>query len=238
MTREHLTFEELEELARTVPPDDTGSEGLRHVRECAECQYQYVGMRMLTHVVKFRRRTRRRRLLGFAIAGLVFVMVVGGGAYFWSRPQPSLQALATRDTIPESFVVLRFGRGTAISGGSHLLEFRAGVESLARGDYTHAVDTLEGLLEERPGDPEIHAVLGIARYLSGDNSDETMELLESGASHPDTFINRPSRWYLANLHLRRGETERAQESLKGLDLGEIDDRFSRLARDLRARISQ
>jgi len=235
----HPTFEELVELARKVPPDDTESKEMQHVRECSECQYQYVGMRLLTNGLELRRRrSRRRRLVSLAVASLVLLVAVGGGTYFWSQSRSSSPALATNETIPESFLLLRLGRGTPASGETYLSKLRAGVESLAGGNYERAINSFEQLLGERPEDEELYALLGIARYLSRDNSDETMRFLIRGSAHGDSLINRTSQWYLANLRLRRGETVRAQDVLEGLDLGEIDDRFSRSARDLLKKIAQ
>ena len=83
-----------------------------------------------------------------------------------------------------------------------------------RGQFDEAIATLEPLTETPGSESEASAYLGIARYLTGDVSSRTVELLETGTT--STRAGRIADWYLANAHLSRGEIREARDRLRGL----------------------
>jgi len=197
------------------------------------CQTQYVGMRILTNGLRLRRRSRRRRFSALAFASLVLVTAVAAGAYLW-REQPGnpLRALATTEEYPPALVQFRFRGGSGTSTHAFEAELKSATRKLASGAYSDAIPALEQLLKTRPGEHEIAAYLGISRYLAAENGEDVRKLLERGMSDDLDYVRRAARWYLANLHLRRGETERAVAHLRHPDFAESAGIYSRLAAGL------
>ena len=75
-------------------------------------------------------------------------------------------------------------------------------------------EIVEPLTEQPTREPEASAYLGIAMYLTGDNSGRTVDLLEAGTG--STRAGRISDWYLANVLLSRGDIAAARRRLRGL----------------------
>jgi len=89
-----------------------------------------------------------------------------------------------------------------------------GLDLLVRGEFADAIAKLEPLTSQPGREPEASAYLGIARYLTGDASRTTVELLEAGIS--SARAGRISDWYLANVLLARGDISAARSRLRGL----------------------
>ena len=110
------------------------------------------------------------------------------------------------------------------------------MEALVQQDYALAIDTLEALHAQHDSDTEVATYLGVALYLSGDDSDRTKALLAQGWSHMQGRVRRTATWYLANSCLRSGDTESAIHLLQTLDPDEVDARYTRYAAELLQRI--
>jgi hypothetical protein len=183
---------------------------------------------------QMKRTATRRRHLQMA-AGIM--LLVGAGAAFlgsgyFADPAADLAALATSETIPEGYVTLRFRGQLPASADLHDYKLEAGMEALVLGDYPRALETLEALYSEHPESAEASAYLGVARYLSGDDSAATKSLLVRGTEHHQPMIRRLSAWYLANSCLRSGDVESAVEILRTSDLIGTDTRYGRASEDL------
>jgi hypothetical protein len=164
------------------------------------------------------------------VAGLV-------GGVFLARalaPNPWAEH-ATVEPVPRWFHDFLYGYRDDISERDAALA--AGLDLLVRGEYQQAIDRLEPLIEGERGAPEAAAYLGIARYLTGDASRATVDLLETGTS--SARAGRISDWYLANALLARGNVERARRRLRGLAyVGDWVGRQSQALLDLLERAEQ
>lgn len=147
---------------------------------------------------------------------------------YW--PESPYNDLVTDAPMPRGWYDFRFGGALSTATGGDLT--RAGLEALVDERYDEAIALLEESIERTPTDTEAIAYLGIARYLTRDVSDETIEMLRTGTS--DRFADRIAKWYLANALLVRGNLEEARSVLD--DLSFHDDRSGRLARALLARL--
>jgi hypothetical protein len=189
-----------------------------------------------------RQRRRRRRLQ----AAAAVVLLAGAGTVFLGArmsgngtdPRYDLAALATTETIPESHVGLRFRLATPASPGGYDSDFKAGMEALVREDYLTGVEILERLHASHPSETEISTYLGVARYLSGDDSDGTQALLAQGTVHHQDMIRRTAAWYLANSCLRSGDIDTTVQILQTPDLIGTDTRYGRYSEDLLRRINE
>jgi hypothetical protein len=93
---------------------------------------------------------------------------------------------------------------------------RAGLQMTAEGRYEEAVRELTGVYEADPMNGETATALGIALYLTGDDSARTEGLLRQGQALPlDDFANLAA-WYLGNMYLRRGDLQQATRVLEAL----------------------
>jgi thioredoxin-like negative regulator of GroEL len=187
---------------------------------------------------RMRRRAKRRLQLQMAAAVL---LIMGAGAVllasgYISDPASDLAALATTETIPQSHVGLRFRLAAPASPGGYESEFRAGMEALVREDYSDGIAILESLHAAHPSETEISTYLGVALYLSGDDSDRAKALLAQGGSHMQGRVRRTATWYLANSCLRSGDVESAVQLLKSIDSEDTDARYTRYAAELLRRI--
>lgn len=101
MTGPHLALVELLELGRAAAPDDTSSAGMRHVRECLECQEQYVVIRVL-HEGEMLQRRRRWRLAAAVAASLLLALTIGawsGGWQFAGSSGPQTYRIEEREGV-------------------------------------------------------------------------------------------------------------------------------------------
>jgi len=212
-----------------------------HCRSCPACDMKLAKILVLRTRQRreMKRAARRRRQLQMAAA---IVLLVGAGAVFlvsghFSDPASKFAELATTETIPQGLLRLRF-RSDALPASTDLSEFRLkqGMEALVQEQYSLAVEALDDANREHPADAEIAAFLGIALYLSGDDSSRTQSLLALGTTHARPRVSRPATWYLANSCLRSGDSEAAVALLRELNLGELSDAYSRRADDLAARV--
>lgn len=142
--------------------------------------------------------------------------------------------LATHETLPEGYFDFRFG-GAELTGTAEDT-LREGLLELTRGRYDEAMAVLESYIVAHPADGEAKAYLGIARYLSGDTSPSTVELLAAGAEVADTAVSRNAAWYLANVELATGNLPAARIRLESLATSGA--RVARQARELLARLPQ
>lgn len=231
----HPEIEELVAYARGALSRKRRRAVRAHCEVCPSCNLDLAKTLVLRadHRRALRQRARRQRLM--AAATVVLVLGAAGtimlGAYF-TDPSAELAALATSEPLPEHYVRYRFGTGMPASSDLTAYQLRRGIEALVAEEYGPAIDAFEAVLSEQPSDIETAAYLGIALYLSGDDSTRTQTLLVRGTSHARPELSRAATWYLANLFLRSGEAETAATLLEQLDLGELDDRYSRRAREL------
>lgn len=238
----HPEIDELVDWAR----GDLSRKRLReiraHCRSCPACDMKLAKILVLRTKQRreMKRAARRRRHLQMAAA---IVLLVGVGAVFlfsgyFSDPAMELASLATTETIPGSQIILRFRPATSASADLYEYKLKAGMEALVRGDYSFAEDTLGGLYGEHPESSEVAAYWGVARYLSGNDSDHTKTLLATGASDMQNMIRRTATWYLANSCLRSGESDSAIQLLQSPDLNGVDVRYGRYAEELLRKIRE
>jgi len=227
--RDHPDIEELIDWARERLPRKRHREVWAHSEDCPTCNLRLAKIIILSskHRREIKRRARHRRHL--SIAAMV-VFLVGAAASWlllsgYSSDGPSqLAALATSETIPDSYVRYRFGAGLPASSDLTGYQLRRGVEALVAGEYALAVEALEAVSRERPSNVEAAAYLGIALYLLGDDSTRMQALLMQGTSHSHPMISRAATWYLANSYQRNGDVQAAMALAHSLSAGEISDR--------------
>jgi hypothetical protein len=189
------------------------------------------------HRQRLRQRSRRNRLM---LAAMVVLIAGAGGLWMiigLSAGQPaSLAELATEETLPESHLHLRFRAALPASSDLHEYKLKAGMEALVAGDYPLAVETLTDLQNEHAESDEAAMYLGVALYLSGDDSDRTRALLARGVSAMHGLTRRTAIWYLANSCLRSGDVDAAILLLQSPDLHEYDTRYGRYSEELLQRL--
>jgi len=240
---DHPDIDELVAWARGALPRKRHRRVWAHTRICETCNMRLAKILIIRtkHRREMKRRARHRRHL--SIAAMV-VLLVGAAASWlllsgYSSDGPSqLAALATSETIPDSYVRYRFGAGLPASTDLTAYQLRRGVEALVAGDYALAVEALEAVRSERPSNVEAAAYLGIALYLLGDDSTRMQALLMQGTSHSHPMISRAATWYLANSCQRNGDVQAAMALAHSLSAGEISDRdrYSLRADDLLRKI--
>lgn len=237
----HPEVDELVDWAR----EDLSRRRLReiraHCRTCSECDLKLAKILVLRTRQRreMKRRAKRRWRLQMAAA---ILLLVGVGAVFlfssyFSDPTSDFVELATTETIPESHLLLRFFAGIPADSGQFELRLKIGMEALVQTDLPLAVEILENLRAEFVSNTEVASYLGVALYLSGDDSDRTKQLLARGSTNVQPLVKRTTAWYLANSCLRSGDLESAVLLLESLDLGELSDMYSLLADDLLVQIS-
>lgn len=238
---EHPNIEELVDWARGLLSRRRHKEVRRHCEACPTCNMRLAMILIIRTDDRRRMRRRAKRRRQFQMAAAV-LLLMGAGAVvllssYFSDPALELAGLATTETIPQGLVRLRF-RSDMVPASTDLSEFqlKRGMDALALEEYSLAIEALAGANKEHPADAEIAAYLGIALYLSGDDSSRTHSRLALGATHARPSVSRPASWYLANSCLRNGDTQTAVALLRELDLGEPSDAYSRRAADLSARI--
>lgn len=120
--------------------------------------------------------------------------------------------LATTEPIPGRFHAMWFDHPRPVATGD--AEVGPGARRIVEGRYHEAVALLEESRRVAPESPEVQGMLGVARYLAGDHSDATLDLLRSGvdARSYGTWV----QWYLANAYLARGEIGRSADTLARL----------------------
>lgn len=92
----------------------------------------------------------------------------------------------------------------------------AGFGMIVERRYVEAVRQLQPLHDAAPLRGEVAAVLGVARYLNGDNGTEVEALLRQGNALAADDLRHLSAWYLSNLYLRRGDLVQARSVLDEL----------------------
>ncbi len=185
-----------------------------HGTTCSECGDR-LGTMMLLRSGAAKAAIAPRVPRGLRVAALVVALAAGlvGGLVVARALAPNPWAEhATTDTVPQWFHDFLYGSRAEISERDAALA--AGLELLVRGELAQAIQTLEPLTELPGREPEASAYLGIARYLTGDVSRGTVDLLEAGTV--STRAGRISDWYLANALLARGDITAARRRLQGL----------------------
>ncbi len=215
----HLTLDELRELVRGQRPGKK-AERLEHCRTCVECGDKLAAMLALTSVKSSRPGDAGRKLVlvGAMAATLLLVaaVVILSRTVFVdprSGEERELAALATTETIPGIAVQfhVRLSESEPVAIGREVPRIREGGELLAAGEYDAAIMALE---RDNSADPESRLAstyLGIARYLSGDDSPEVAQLLAAGVGTADTRTPASiyAEWYLGNYLLRVGRVDEA-----------------------------
>jgi hypothetical protein len=153
-----------------------------------------------------------RGLRSVALVLTLAIGLVGGGLLVRELAPNPWAEHATTETVPRWFHDFLYGSRTDVSQRDAALA--AGLELLVRGEYAEAIAMLEPLTTQPGREPEASAYLGIARYLTGDASRTTVELLEAGTT--SARAGRISDWYLANILLARGDVAQARRRLRGL----------------------
>ncbi len=234
----HPDIEELVDWARGTLSRRRLREIRSHCRTCPACDMKLAKILVIRTRQRreMKRRLKRQRQLQMAAA---IVLLVGAGAVFLfsgysSDPGSELAELATTETIPESHVHLRFRVALPASPDRYEYEekLKAGMEALVRREYHQALEVLEELYGEHQESSEGAAYLGVAYYLSGDDSDRTRSFLAHGARNAHGMISRTATWYLANSCLRSGNVDSAIELLGILDPSQINDMYGRWSVEL------
>ena len=150
----------------------------------------------------------------------------------WGTAASPYAELATQETLPDGYYDFRFG-GVRLAGTADQ-ELRDGLLAITETRYDEATSMLESYLAGHPNDREGRAYLGIARYLAGDVSFRTVELLEIGAT--DARVSRIAAWYLGNAELKVGDLEAARKRFESLAAS--NDRVGRDSRAMLARLPE
>ena len=185
-----------------------------HSTRCSECGDRLGTMMLLRSgaaKAALKPRVPRGVRVAATVAMLAVTLVAGGFLARALAPNPWAEH-ATTETVPRWFHDFLYGSRSEISERDAALA--AGLELLVRGDFAGAIAKLTPLTTEPGREPEASAYLGIARYMTGDASRATVELLEVGTT--SARAGRISDWYLANVLLARGDVAAARRRLRGL----------------------
>jgi len=129
-------------------------------------------------------------------------------------PLPAeLARLATAEAPAEVMVDFLFDPAVHVE---NLPRARGGLQMVVEGRYEEAVSELTRAYEADPTNGETATVLGIALYLSGDDSVRAEGLLRQGQGVPLDDFSHLAAWYLGNLYLRRGDLQQATRVLEAL----------------------
>ena len=185
-----------------------------HCGECAGCGDRLGTMMLLrSGAAKAALAPRVPRLLRAAAVVVILVAGLTGGVFLARALAPNPWAVhASTESVPRWFHDFLYGYREQI--GPRDLALAEALDLLVRGEYDDAISRLEPLTEQPTREPEASAYLGIAMYLTGDNSGRTVDLLEAGTG--STRAGRISDWYLANVLLSRGDIDAARRRLRGL----------------------
>jgi len=115
-----------------------------------------------------------------------------------------------------------------------LEQARGGFAYLVDGRYEEAVAQLSTVYEAQPGNGEVAASLGIALYLTGDDSERVEALLAQGTALRQQDFSNLAGWYLANHYLRKGDVVQTMSVLE--DLSQWPDAPGTQARELLERL--
>ena len=221
---EHLGVSELIACARGRASKQLQRAAAAHCRHCETCSRRFAAIEVLEASAE------RYSWISNGAVVVVAMLILAAAAVsvyrFATTPSLSVEqqlaALATTEPIPAYIVRFHLGALAPISEMPGVLPVQprllAAGEKLANGDNETALRELEQLRLDAPESRNVAGYLAIARYLAGDNSDETGALLEHGASTSveDNVMATFSRWYLGNLLLRVGKTEDAIEVFRDL----------------------
>lgn len=179
---------------------------------------------------------------------------VDGGATAAQEPEArsDVESLAAEPAAPGTAATADLGRRLATSAApdrldlefmypqmipvtaTGLIDKRAGLELIVDGRYADAVMRLTNLHEAQPSDAEVVALLGMARYLNGEDDDRVAELLRQGTELRRQDLQHYAAWYLANYYLRQGDVGRAEGVLD--ELSRWPDSPGRKASDVLAHL--
>lgn len=242
---EHPTIEELVDYPLGRLTVERSREVWQHCSTCATCGNELAGIILLrTGAITDAAPEHPQWTWKYLAIAASIVLVVGIGWASWrllpgpsgdqlpapavpTVPAPSEYAdLATRETIPQTHLDFRFG--VATPAGTEKGQVREGVQAIVDRRFEEAERSLRALMLRNPSE-EIAVYLGVTRYLQGDLSDETANLL-AAADPARGSLGRAGHWYLANLFVARGEIDAARPILE--QLGADDDRWGRRALEL------
>jgi hypothetical protein len=226
---------------------ETARSVFEHCNSCPECGAELAMIITLRSTVVGSERRYGRTWSSLAIAASL-VVLIAAGAFFANLIGPGLRtvndassgpaaaesalaSLATQETLPRGFFELRFGGLVPVDTSERLLQ--QGLEALVEERFEEADQVLSRRLASSPRDIEASTYLGIARYLQGDLSDETLALLTRSGQSPQ--MNRIGSWYVGNVLLARGEV--AAATLVFESLLDANDRSGRQARAILDRIA-
>ncbi len=216
----HLTLDDLRELVWGHRSEDK-AELLEHCRTCVECGDNLAALLAATSAKTSRSagdKGKKYLWVGAMAATLVLVLaaVILSRTVFvdpGSAVERELAALATTETIPGIAVQfhVRLSESEPVAIGREVPLIREGGELLAAGEYDAAIIALERDNSALPESRLASTYLGIARYLSGDDSPEVAQLLAAGVGTADTRTPASiyAEWYLGNYLLRVGRVDEA-----------------------------
>ena len=222
MTKGHFTLNELRACAKG---DDESliSSAVAHCRWCKECGDQLAMLLALNRLDVHRvggtphllaAVVKRAVITAALLAGLAIAIV----QFTSTSPthDPDLRSLATIEPPPLAMVKFQLGTISRVGNDDTWGRLQFAGQVLASGQLRQATAELEQLHTKRPLSRVIAGYLGIALYLSGDDSIRVRELLAAGTLHPDRAIAGSSKWYLANYLVRSGDAESARPILAEL----------------------
>ena len=210
-------------------PGNRRAEVERHLDECRLCEAAVEGVTGLewregylrsTNRVLGRVRARTATAVTAAAAArpaaprfrparayltLAATLILGVGAFYWTRPGPG-EALFQQyfEPYPSTLSVVR---GAATEGGPDALALYE-----AR-DYRGALARLEGRLESQPKDVTLLFYAGLSRLALGQDR-EAARALEQVLRREESELKVPAAWYLALADLRRQDLAAARSRLE------------------------
>jgi hypothetical protein len=220
MSGGHYTLDELRAFA-TGSNQEGADALLEHCRACVDCGDSLAAMLLMAESADARRRRERdrRRLLlaaGALIVGALGMLLRSTDLVDAPRTDDLLAGLATEQPLPPAAVRIHLGVLSPAGTDDSVARLQAAGAALARGQYDAAIPDLEELHDRDPSSGVVAAYLGIALYLTGDNSSRAEHLLTQGAQDQNRSIATFTQWYLANLLLRSGQTDASVRVLETL----------------------
>jgi TolA-binding protein len=131
---------------------------------------------------------------------LIVFMIQGG------RAPVDLAELAVEARYPYHPMILRGDNPSPAS------QFTDAIDAYEQNDLPRAKRLLEAYVAQNPADADAHFYLGVCRYLLGDLL-EARNALETGLGHRTIQPEEKYHWYLAQVHLKMRQGDRARREL-------------------------
>lgn len=221
----------LGEFLRDELDPSENHEILTHLDECKTCRERIRVMAILeTNLQEETRPKRPRRWIYLAAAAVLTSMLIPIALEFSGTPPVKVEDEFS-DPGPYPYFPLELRSQGPPSNDSSKERVEEAFAAYLAGDFRKANSILKAIVEKQ-NSPELIFYLGVTHYLLG-NTELAQGCFRENFRHPRW--KDASKWYVANLLLKRGENSAAIQLLQELqsEEGEFSDESSEILRRLK-----